>query len=72
MKIGVTGHRNQRLSLPEDETDEKWTPIQFWIIDELSKFIKTCADNNEHLIYIQEWLLGVILHLRLQECQCIT
>ena len=49
MKIGVTGHRNQRLSLPEDETDEKWTPIQFWIIDELSKFIKTCADNNEPL-----------------------
>lgn len=35
--------------LPEDETDEKWTPIQFWIIDELSKFIKTCADNNEPL-----------------------
>ena len=49
MKVGITGHRNQRLGLPEDETDEKWTPIQFWIIDELSKFIKTCSDNNEPL-----------------------
>lgn len=49
MKVGITGHRNQRLGLPEDETDEKWTPIQLWIIDELSKFIKTCADNNELL-----------------------
>ena len=29
MKVGITGHRNQRLGLPEDETDEKWTPIQF-------------------------------------------
>lgn len=49
MKVGITGHRNQRLGLPEDETDEKWTPIQFWIIDELSKFTKICADNNEPL-----------------------
>ena len=29
MKVGITGHRNQRLGLPEDETDEKWTQIQF-------------------------------------------
>lgn len=49
MRVALTGHRPQRLGLPEDETDEKWIPIQHWIIDELSNFIKTCRDNNEPL-----------------------
>ena len=49
MRVALTGHRPQRLGLPEDETDEKWIPIQHWIIDELSNFIKTCRDNNELL-----------------------
>lgn len=41
MRVALTGHRPQRLGLPDDETDEKWIPIQHWIIDELSNFIKT-------------------------------
>lgn len=27
MRIALTGHRPQRLGLPEDETDEKWSKI---------------------------------------------
>ena len=46
MRVALTGHRPQRLGLPEDETDEKWIPIQHWIIDELSNFIKTCNINS--------------------------
>lgn len=49
MRVALTGHRPQRLGLPDDETDEKWIPIQHWIIDELSNFIKICRDNNEPL-----------------------
>ena len=27
MKVALTGHRPQRLGLPEDETDKKWSKI---------------------------------------------
>lgn len=70
MKVGITGHRNQRLGLPEDETDEKWTPIQFWIIDELSKFIKTCADNNEPLDLYTGMAWGLMKSMIYTFCDC--
>ena len=31
MKVALTGHRPQRLSLPEDEKDEKWKSIEYWL-----------------------------------------
>lgn len=71
MRVALTGHRPQRLGLPDDETDEKWIPIQHWIIDELSNFIKICRDNNEPLDLYTGMASGTILHLLLQEYQCI-
>lgn len=49
MKVGITGHRNQRLGLPEDETSKEWEHIRYWISHELSKYIQICAERNEPL-----------------------
>lgn len=32
MKVALTGHRPQRLGLPEDELDDKWEKIRDWIV----------------------------------------
>lgn len=31
MKVALTGHRPQRLGLPEDELDDKWLTIARWL-----------------------------------------
>lgn len=49
MKVGITGHRNQRLNLPEDENDSAWKPIKYWLISELSKLTNICRERNEPL-----------------------
>ena len=49
MKIGITGHRNQRLGLSEDEASKEWEDIRCWIAHELSQYIQTCAEKNEPL-----------------------
>ena len=49
IKVGVTGHRNQRLGLPEDEASKAWEHIRCWISHELSKCIKICTERNEPL-----------------------
>ena len=49
MKVGVTGHRNQRLGLPEDEASKAWEHIRCWISHELSKCIQICTERNEPL-----------------------
>ena len=49
MKIGITGHRNQRLNLPEDENDSAWRPIKRWLILELNIFKELCTLSNEPL-----------------------
>ena len=49
MKVGVTGHRNQRLGLPEDEASKEWEHIRCWISHELSKCIQICTEINEPL-----------------------
>ena len=49
MKVGVTGHRNQRLGLPGDEASKEWEHIRYWISHELSKYIQICAERNEPL-----------------------
>ena len=46
MKVGVTGHRNQRLGLQEDEASKEWEHIRYWISHELSKCIQICAERN--------------------------
>ena len=35
MKVALTGHRPQRLGLPEDETNKEWRQIRDWVIDTL-------------------------------------
>lgn len=31
MRIALTGHRPQRLGLPEDEKNKKWESIEYWL-----------------------------------------
>lgn len=57
-------------TLPDDEADEKWIPIQHWIIDELSNFIKTCRDNNEPLDLYTGMASGTNLRLRHKNPLC--
>ena len=35
MKIALTGHRPQRLGLPDDELDIKWSKIGHWIMNQI-------------------------------------
>ena len=35
MKVALTGHRPQRLGLPEDELDIKWSKIGHWIMNQI-------------------------------------
>lgn len=43
MRVALTGHRPQRLGLPNDETAIEWQPIRLWIakaLGELKNLIK--------------------------------
>ena len=35
MRIALTGHRPQRLGLPDDELDIKWARIGRWILNQI-------------------------------------
>ena len=35
MRIALTGHRPQRLGLPDDELDIKWARICNWILNQI-------------------------------------
>ena len=35
MRIALTGHRPQRLGLPDDELDIKWARIGHWILNQI-------------------------------------
>ena len=35
MRIALTGHRPQRLGLPDDELDIKWARIGHWIFNQI-------------------------------------
>lgn len=50
MKVALTGHRPQRLGLPEDIGDKRWDKIETWIIKQLFKLYKTATNNGEDLI----------------------
>lgn len=50
MKVALTGHRPQRLGLPENIGDEQWGKIETWLIKQLFKLYKTATNNREDLI----------------------
>lgn len=35
MKVALTGHRSQRLGMPDDELDDEWNEIRDWIVNNL-------------------------------------
>lgn len=35
LRVALTGHRPQRLGLPEDELDIKWSKIGHWIMNQI-------------------------------------
>lgn len=52
MRIALTGHRPQRLGLPDDETDEKWIPIMHYINSIKLHCILPCKNyNSSHKYY---------------------
>lgn len=50
MKVALTSHRPQRLGLPEDETDEKWSKITDWLTEQIIKM--TMVDHCDVLLAI--------------------
>ena len=49
MKVALTGHRPQRLGLPEDESDIAWKKIEEWIIEQLFKMNEVSYLNGKNL-----------------------
>ena len=49
MKVALTGHRPQRLGLPEDIEDDAWEPIETWILKQLVGLYKVSKNNGEDL-----------------------
>lgn len=49
MRIALTGHRPQRLGLPEDETDNAWEKIEEWITKQLFEMNEVSYLNGENL-----------------------
>ena len=49
MRVALTGHRPQRLRLPDDETDTAWEEIKNWIIKQLIETIEVSYLSNEKL-----------------------
>lgn len=50
MKVALTGHRPQRLGLPEDIGDERWDKIETWLIKQLFELYRMATSNGEKLI----------------------
>ena len=49
MKVALTGHRPQRLGLPEDETDEKWSKITNWLTEQITKMAEVAILSNTYV-----------------------
>ena len=49
MKVALTGHRPQRLSLPEDELDDRWGEIRGWIVNNLIYMLQTALLEDDSL-----------------------
>lgn len=51
MKIALTGHRPQRLDLPEDELSSEWKNINNWLTEQIVKYFeKGIIENDEELV----------------------
>ena len=40
MRVALTGHRPQRLGLPEDVCDSAWDKLETWLMKKLVKLHK--------------------------------
>ena len=49
MKVALTGHRPQRLGLPEDEMDDRWDKIDTWIVKQPFQMYQVTYIENENL-----------------------
>ena len=49
MKVALTGHRPQRLGMPDDELDDKWDEIGNWIRNNLIQMLQTTLLEDDSL-----------------------
>lgn len=49
MRVALTGHRPERLGLPENEADDAWEKIEEWIVKQLFKMYEVCYLERENL-----------------------
>lgn len=47
MRIALTGHRPQRLGLPDDETSDKWAYIIGWLSQQIIKIAEVSLIEDE-------------------------
>ena len=47
MRIALTGHRPQRLGLPDDETSDKWEYIIDWLSQQIIKIVEVSLIEDE-------------------------
>lgn len=47
MRVALTGHRAERLGLPENEADDAWEKIEEWIVKQLFKMNEVCYLERE-------------------------
>ena len=52
MKVALTGHRPQRLGMPDDELDDKWEEIRDWIVKNLIQMLQTTLLEDGQLLDI--------------------
>lgn len=47
MRVALTGHRPQRLGLPDDETSDKWERITDWLSQQIIKIAEVSLIEDE-------------------------
>lgn len=50
MRIALTGHRPQRLGLPDDENSHEWDNISDWIEDQIIDMLGEVIQSEEKMI----------------------
>lgn len=53
MRVALTGHRPQRLGLPDDELNIQWIKIGHWIFNQILNLIM-------YQIFIVVWQMALI------------
>lgn len=49
MKVALTGHRPERLGMPDNELDDKWNKIRDWIVNNLIQMFQTTLLEDDSL-----------------------